>query len=277
MHESDKPQVSIIIVNYNSSGLLANCIDSIINHLTVSYEVIVFDNNSTDNSLHLVEKNKPNYSQIKLIRSNENVGFAKANNNAMLVATGPLIHFLNPDTVVNSSLNSEYEEILAKKKTGIFVTGIYDHDGKTRKMRHLIPTIKNWKYLVFRSRKVGYWNIGASIIMDRLTYLKIGGWPENYFMYAEDLDLFYTAWKSNIPVAYLDCSIGHAGEGTTSKVWTQQQRLVLIEKSTRKFYRKYHMTWQYFLIRPIQFIFILIREPHTFILSSKAFVKSFFK
>lgn len=277
MKLSSKPDISIIIVNYNSSDLLADCIESIFSTIRSKIEIIVFDNASCDDSIAKAVAKAGNDNRLILIKSGENIGFAKANNRAAATAKGRFFHFLNPDTKVNSGLDKEYEVLLRGQNRGIFVSGIMESDGSVHKMKHLIPTLGNYFKALVHKPKAGYWNIGASIITDRITFQTLGGWAEDYFMYAEDLDFFYLAVKKNVPVSYLDTSVTHIGRGITSKIWNPLERLILIEKSTRRFYQKYRMGYQYFLIRPLQLIYILMNEPDEFRITAKAFRKSLIK
>ena len=280
MIKTDKdliPEISIIIVNYNSSELLSQCVESILINIQINFEVIVYDNASSDNSVARAKEISDGNHRLKFISSSENIGFAKANNKAAMKAQGKYLHFLNPDTIVDTQLNQEYSRLLTESKNAIFVTGLTESNGQIHKMKHIIPTTGNYLNALFCKREVRYWNIGASIIMDQSTFKQIEGWPEDYFMYAEDLDLFYLAQKKFIPVIYLNGSITHIGKGTTGKVWNNLKRAILIEKSTRLFYKKYRMTSQYFIIRPIQLIFILFKEPDNFILTLKAIILSFIK
>jgi GT2 family glycosyltransferase len=277
MNKGIQPEISIIIVNYNSNGLLADCIESIIKLIRINFEIIVFDNDSEDDSILKAEKKSDHNERIKLIRSAENIGFAKANNKATELAKGKYLHFLNPDTIINSELNKGYEKLLDDNRNAVFVTGLTESDGSVHKMKHLIPTIGNYFNALIGSRNISHWNIGASIIIDRTSYRTIGGWAEDYFMYAEDLDLFYQTQVKKIPVVYMDCSVTHIGKGTTGKIWNNLQRAILIERSTRRFYSKYNMTYQYFIIRPIQLAYMLIKFPRSFPVTIKAIVKSFCK
>ena len=78
----DNVQLTISIVSYNTKALLNNCLDSIYKNIkNISFEVIVVDNNSTDGTIEMLEEKFP---KIKLIKNKENVGFAKANNQAIL-------------------------------------------------------------------------------------------------------------------------------------------------------------------------------------------------
>ena len=88
--------VSIIIVNYNSFDLLDHCLGSIKDFTyNVNYEIIVVDNNSSQNGL---EKIISTYPDVKFIRNTENLGFSKANNIGIIYASGKYILFLNNDT-----------------------------------------------------------------------------------------------------------------------------------------------------------------------------------
>ena len=89
--------ISIIIVNYNSGAFLFNCVNSIITNLSdIDYEILVVDNKSSDDSFDRCKAIMNN--RLKLIQSNANLGFSKANNLGADRATGKILHFLNPDT-----------------------------------------------------------------------------------------------------------------------------------------------------------------------------------
>jgi N-acetylglucosaminyl-diphospho-decaprenol L-rhamnosyltransferase len=266
--------MSIIIVNYNSGDLLKKCVDSLIDSLDVNFEVIVYDNCSHDASLAGLDNLVVLYPMISIIRGKENLGFAKANNRAAKQASGKFLHFLNPDIMVDRALNLEYRKIGTSLDSSIWVTGLTDATGILQKNRHVIPRIGNISRYIVRSGKVAYWNIGASVMIHKDAFIKLGGWPEDYFMYAEDLDFFYTAHVQGIDVNYLPASVIHIGQGVTHKVWDEEQRAAIVEKSFRNFYRKYGAGWEYFIIRPIQLGYMLFNEPASFPLYAKIFFKS---
>lgn len=266
-------EFSLIIVNYNAGKLLFNCIESIFTYLSGNYEIIVVDNNSTDDSIANIEiftKDKP----LQIIRSEINHGFARANNLGVESANGKYYHFLNPDTLMNREFEVAYEIISRKNQEGVYVTGLIDGDGKPQKMQHLIPTLGNYFKRLFSKNRCSYWNIGASIIVDENSFNKIGGWPEDYFMYTEDLDLFYKVDKQSIPVIYLDQSVIHIGKGTSEKIWTNLDRAKKIETSLKTFYKKYGIFYQYPIIRAMQLMYLLIREPGNFGTALKAVLNS---
>src|SRR5690606_26113633 len=96
-------ELSIILISYNTAKITTDCIESIYNSqgiASLSFEVIVLDNNSSDDSASNIKKLQQTYSSLKLIESKENTGFSRGNNIAAQKAKGEYIFFLNSDTVV---------------------------------------------------------------------------------------------------------------------------------------------------------------------------------
>jgi len=93
-----KKILTIIIVNWNNKKLLKNCLTSIYNTQNYhNYETIIVDNNSNDGSVDLVKKEFP---KVKLIENDKNLGFAKANNQAIRISKAKYIMLLNNDTII---------------------------------------------------------------------------------------------------------------------------------------------------------------------------------
>jgi GT2 family glycosyltransferase len=270
------PLFSIIIVNYNSGHLLETCIASVAEHIQTGYEVIVYDNASEDDSLKRVKARFQSDPKIILIEGDQNLGFSKANNAAVWHASGTYLHFLNPDTVVNPRLQSDYHRITRERDKAVYVTSLVDENVRPIKHKHLVPRIGNFAKRIFCKERTAYWNIGASVIMDRNIFSQTGGWCEDYFIYAEDLDLFYTLYKRNIPVKYLDTKITHIGKGVTNKVWSESERALRVELAFKKFYLRHGFPKEYYVVRPIQLFWILFNEPGGFLLSMRTFIKATF-
>ena len=95
-------QLSIIIVNWNTVDLLDNCLASLKKYLpnSLSIEIIVVDNNSSDSSVEMV---RAKYPEVLLLDKHENLGFVKANNEGYRVASGKYILLLNSDTIILDS------------------------------------------------------------------------------------------------------------------------------------------------------------------------------
>ncbi|MFN0187551.1 MAG: glycosyltransferase [Bacteroidia bacterium] len=269
--------ISIIIVNYNSGNFISECVTSIIDAITVPYEIIIWDNNSTDNSMFLLHEKYRHLPQLITHLGKENLGFAKGNNRAAELAKYEYFHFLNPDTLVNAQLNREYELILSYDSSDIYVNSLLEKDGSLLVSKHLLPLFGNYMRAFLKIGERKYWNIGASLIMKKSTFENIGRWPEDYFMYTEDMEVFYVADQKNIPVRYLDTKIVHIGKVSSGNRWSDLQRLLVIERSFKHFYFKYNLGYQYYLVRNMQLLYILFKEPSNFVITLKAFLQTGFR
>ena len=123
--------ISIIIVNYHSRNLLYNCVKSILSNISnIEYEIIVVDNNSSDNSLELCKSLECD--KLIIVEPKENLGFARANNLGVKHSSGYILHFLNPDTEVDKSLENDYNQIICnvrKNIENVYVNPMKDLDG----------------------------------------------------------------------------------------------------------------------------------------------------
>ncbi|WP_293889770.1 glycosyltransferase family 2 protein [Flavobacterium sp.] len=208
-------QVSVIILNYNVRYFLELCVLSVEKAIqNLNAEIIVIDNNSSDDSCEMMKQRFPN---IKLIENKENSGFPKGNNIAVKEAKGEYICILNPDTVV---AEDTFEKILAfaKSKTDLGIIGCKLIDGTGNflpESKRGIPT--PWvaftkifglyklfpKSVLFNKYYAQHLDqnqtgkvdilVGAFMVMKRELYNHLEGFDENCFMYADDIDLSYRA------------------------------------------------------------------------------------
>ncbi|MFC6097407.1 glycosyltransferase family 2 protein [Flavobacterium qiangtangense] len=191
-------QLSIIIVNYNGLKYLKNCIDSIILKTNgLSYEIIILDNNSIDESCAFI---KSHYPKVQLIESKVNYGFGKGNNEAFKLATGDSILLLNNDTILRDDLLPIVNYL--KKDPTIGAIGIKMLDGNKQFLPASgdFPTINNmfWmKNIQKKSKKLANsktlqevdWLTGSFLLMPKNVFAEIDGFDEDYFLYVEDVDL----------------------------------------------------------------------------------------
>lgn len=269
--------ISIIIVNYNSGNFISECVGSIVDAIKVPYEIIVWDNDSSDNSMAMLAEKFGHLPQLITHLGKDNLGFAKGNNRASALAKYDFFHFLNPDTLVNPQLNLDYELILKENSGDIYVNSLLEKDGSHLVSKHLLPLFSNYMRAIFNVGVKKYWNIGASLIMKKSTFESIGRWAEDYFMYTEDMEVFYVADKKNIKVQYLDTKIVHIGKVSSGNRWSNFQRALVIEKSLKHFYFKYNMWYQYYWVRKLQLLYILLKEPSGFLVSLRAFLSVGFR
>jgi GT2 family glycosyltransferase len=231
-------QLSIIIVNYNVKYFLAHCLLSlqraIINMQT---EIIVVDNASSDGSVEMLQQNFP---WVISIANDKNVGFAKANNQAVEIAKGKYILYLNPDTIVPEDC---FEKCFAymeqNEKTGALGCRLIDGKGsflpeskrgfpsawvafcKIVGLSHLFK-----KSRIFNRYHVGYISemsvsevdvlVGCFMWCRKSVIDKVGSFDETYFMYGEDIDLSYKIKQAGFANVYFpDTTVIHyKGEST---------------------------------------------------------------
>lgn len=265
-----KPDISIIIVNYNSKDLLLECLLSIKKNLHVNYEVVVVDNDSTDDSFDKA-RSVIDKSNFKFIKAETNLGFAKANNLACKYASAPIFHFLNPDTLVGENIDIDYSKVI-QNSDNVYITPLMNKDGSIENSRNCIPTLKNNLKRLFCHSKVEYWYIGASVIISRVNFDKIGKWCEEYFMYSEDIDLFYRINMEGLKIVELKYPILHLGGGCTQNVWKSIEKEVIGEKSYYLFFKKNRTITEYYFIKILILFYLLIKQPSIAILKMKAWI-----
>jgi len=210
-------QLSVIILNYNVRYFLEQCVLSVQKALqNIDAEIIVIDNNSSDDSCKMMKELFPN---VKLIENRENIGFPKGNNIGVAQAKGEFICILNPDTVV---AEDTFTKILNTKNwqlnTGIIGCKLIDGTGnflpeskrgiptpwvaftKIFGLYKIFPkaTLFNKYYASHLSENQsgkGVILVGAFMFMKRELYNEIGGFDENCFMYSDDIDLSFIVLK----------------------------------------------------------------------------------
>ena len=213
-------QLSVIILNYNVRYFLEQCVLSVQKAFeNIDGEIIVIDNNSTDDSCAMMKELFPN---IKLIENKENLGFPKGNNIGVAQAKGEYICILNPDTVVAEDtfikiLNFVTLSAVEVPNSAIGIVGCKLIDGTGNflpESKRGIPTPWVAFTKIFGLYKVSnlfgkYYAqhltenqsgkvdilVGAFMVMKRELYNEIGGFDENCFMYSDDIDLSYMALK----------------------------------------------------------------------------------
>lgn len=194
-------KVSIIIIAYNSEDFIRQCIASVLENLPVYSEVMVLDNNSQDKTVDILNEFLP---RIQLIKSAENLGFARGNNRAVRKAKGEYLFFLNPDTEINSGVINELVKFYGNTKdAGIVAPKLVMSDGQIQPSVKNLPTvwgalkefilgIKNAysEYVPQAENPISVEYVyGAAILIKKELFVKLGGFDEKYFLYYEDADL----------------------------------------------------------------------------------------
>lgn len=216
--------VSIIIVNYKTPDLTLQSIHSVFSSDTsLTYEVILVDNNSQDG---LVEKVKNEYSFTLLIENKQNVGFAKANNQGIQLASGRYVLLLNSDTVVRpDTLDVMVSFMDNQSNVGASGCKVVLPNGELDKAcRRGFPTPSASFYYAFGFSKLfpnvprfnqyqlGYLDpdesypvdclVGAFMMVRREVIDQVGGLDEEFFMYGEDIDWCYRIKQAGWEIYY---------------------------------------------------------------------------
>ncbi|MBY0486539.1 MAG: glycosyltransferase family 2 protein [Flavobacteriaceae bacterium] len=251
-------QLSVIILNYNVRYFLEQCVLSVQKALeNIDGEIIVIDNNSSDDSCSMMKELFPN---VKLIENKENLGFPKGNNIGVAQAKGEYICILNPDTVVAEDtfekiLNSKFQ--IPNSEIGIVGCKLIDGTGKfLPESKRGIPTPWVAFTKIFGLYKVSnlfgkYYAqhltenqsgkveilVGAFMVMKRDFYNEIGGFDENCFMYSDDIDLSYMALKKGKTNYYFhETSVIHyKGESTIR----DEKYMKRFQEAMQFFYKKH--------------------------------------
>ncbi|MBL7777256.1 MAG: glycosyltransferase [Chitinophagales bacterium] len=231
-------KLSIVIVNYNVRYFLELCLQSVQKAIAnIPAEVFVVDNNSADDS---VETIRTKYNWVKLIANPENVGFSKANNQAIAQSTGEYILLLNPDTVLAEDTLEKCVAFMDNHpNAGGLGVRMIDGTGKfLPESKRGLPTPAVAFYKTFglaalfpKSTTFGKYHLGflsenethevdvlsgAFMLLRKSVIDKIGALDETFFMYGEDIDLSYRIQKAGYKNYYFsDTTIIHyKGEST---------------------------------------------------------------
>jgi GT2 family glycosyltransferase len=252
-------QLSVIILNYNVRYFLELCVLSVESALkNIDSEIIVVDNNSTDESCVMIKKRFPN---ITLIQNNQNLGFSKGNNIGVAQAKGDYICILNPDTVV---AEDTFEKVLAfaENKNNLGIIGVKLIDGTGNflpESKRGIPTpwvaftkitglYKIFPKSTFLNRyyaehltpnQTGTVEIlvGAFMFLKKELYNEIGGFDEDCFMYSDDIDLSYMVLQKGKSNYYFhETTVIHYKGESTSKDAVYMKRF---QEAMEFFYKKH--------------------------------------
>lgn len=267
--------VSIIIVNYNTKELTLQTIASVFEKTAdINFEVIVVDNASTDGSTEAIEKTFP---EVKLIKSNENLGFGRANNLGATIASGRNLLFLNPDTLlVNNAVKILSDYLDLHESVGVCGGNLYDAEMKPASSYHLsfspllfdinsilskklFPLIygKNYTFNHTGKHKKVAHIVGANMMIRKSIFDQVGGFDKEYFMYREETELNYRVYKKGYNTMSIpEAKIIHLESKSFS---CNYNRTKCILESRKIHYRKVGNQFSYLIGNIIYAIFSILR------------------
>jgi GT2 family glycosyltransferase len=199
------PLVSIIIVNYNGEKFLKSLFQSLFNQTFISFEVIVVDNASIDNSVKVIEEILSiSKIRIKLVRNNRNAGFCISNNQGLRLARGLYIVFLNNDTLVSPTwLQELIDTVESKDKPAAAVSRIVNEGSNLADYGTYYDLYGASLEKTTFSDDIFFYGCGASLLIRKDVLEKIGRLDEELFMYQDDPDL---CWRIRLLNQKIVCS-----------------------------------------------------------------------
>ena len=301
--------LSILIVSWNVRELLRKCLYSVISnqysvssnqtpdsslnteHCSLNTEVIVVDNCSSDGSVEMLRSEFPN---VHLIGNSENVGFTRANNQALAMAQGRYLFLLNPDTEVGpGALSALVAYMDAHPRVGMIGPQLRYGDGSIQSSRRRFPTLataflestKLQQWFPHNRVLTHYymrdtddsatqevdWINGSAMFTRREVYDQVGGLDEAFFMYSEELDWCFRIKQAGWQIVYLPSAQITHYEGKSSEQ-VVAKRDIYFHSSKIRFFRKYHGALVAQVLRAfllMMFAFQIVEEGAKWLLGHK--------
>lgn len=252
--------LSIIIVNFNTKNLLENCLSSVYQSLKdskLSFEVTVVDNGSTDSSPEMI---RHKFCKVKMIKNKENVGYGRANNQALRQSRGEYLLLLNSDTeVIGEGIERLLTFMKENKKADVVGGKLFNQD-KTPQAScgpfYSLPIcflmlflkgdrlqITRWSPL--RVREVD-WVSGACLMAKRKVFEQ-ASFDEKIFMYMDEIEFLYRANRHGLRVFfYPQAEFVHVGAASSRE---RKTPVLNIYRGLLYFYQKHHFGWRLFFLK----------------------------
>ena len=256
-------KLSVVIVSYNVRPYLEQCLQSVQSALEgIEGEVFVVDNHSDDDSVETVQNHYP---WVRLIENQDNLGFAKANNQAIRQSQAEYVLLLNPDTIVAKDTLREVLKFMDAhpKAGGAGVMMCYEDGTRAPESRRALPTpwVAALKMLGFTKRYYMShlpWDqpcrieviSGAFCLLRHEALNAVGLLDEDFFMYGEDIDLSYRLLKGGWENWYLPYSIVHYKGRSTQK--TDFRYVHIFYQAMLIFFQKHYSHLSVFFTVPVK-------------------------
>lgn len=257
--------ISIIIVNWNVREHLERCLSSLLTQQGCLFEVFVVDNASNDASAALVAERFP---QVRLIANTQNVGFARANNQALLEAKGAVLLLLNPDTILpKDALRRTVQYFAAHTEVGILGCRLQHSDGSPQRSVLRFPTFCSQALVLLKVQAFTqkplplqrYYALdfdyahdadveqvmGSFFALRRAVYDAIGPLDKQYFVWFEEVDYCRRARAAGWRVRYTpSITVTHVGAESARQLLSIEQQIIF-NRSMLHYFRKHHSILAY--------------------------------
>lgn len=247
--------LAVIVVNWNTRALLAECLQSVYDTVhDLGFEVLVVDNASSDGSAEMVRER---FGSVRLIENDENLGFARANNQAMAQSQAEYLLLLNSDAVLLPGA-LDYLVAFMRENPDVGAVGprLLNADGSTQPSCHpmLTPWREFWR-LSFLDRVVPLAAYpfslqdgvfpksvdvlkGACMLLRRAALQEVGLFDEGYFMYTEEMDLCLRLTQAGWPLYWAPAArVIHYGGQSTAQI--PEEMYIELYRSKMRFHSKF--------------------------------------
>ncbi|EKD75979.1 MAG: hypothetical protein ACD_43C00264G0004 [uncultured bacterium] len=265
-------QLSIIIVSWNVKALLQRCLTSVYQYTTeLEFEVFVVDNASHDGSADMVATEFP---QVHLIRNSVNKGFGAANNQALHLARGEYILFLNDDTEIFSNIFETLYQKMSELPQTVAMLGcqLTNPDGSIQESVRSFPTLWDqsiillklhhlWPNLIQKyvckdfdyTREQSVDQVMGAFMWARTQPIKaIGGFDEKYFVWFEEVDMQKTLRQRGYSILYTPLVSCLHVKGQSFKQVRKPKAQLMFNKSLRYYFQKNHSWFAWLWISALQ-------------------------
>lgn len=268
--------LSIIIVNWNVKPLLERCLASIFRQTqNLDYEIIVVDNASEDGSQEFLRQMAKIKNNLKIILNKDNLGFAKANNQAVQKSSGEFILFLNPDTeILEQAIAKAVRFMRENGDCGIVGCQMIDVDGRIQpsvrnfptflsqlliflKLHYLfpyLPVLKNYflyNFNYYKRQEVDQ-VMGAFLMTKRKILETVGDFDEHFFLWFEEVDFCERAKRAGWKIIYdPSVKIRHFGHQSFRQALPYKKQKIY-DQSAIHYFSKHRPIWQVKFLKLIQ-------------------------
>ena len=202
--------ISVIIVTYNSASCIRECLASVLTQAGVTFECLVVDNASADKTVAVVKE-----FAVGLLANLENVGFGRGNNQGFRSSRGRYIYLLNPDARLeeNDALAKLCRAMDANPQWGMAGTAVHSSADKMESPpAHEYPGQRHVRRDFSRLPGEVAWIVGASMVIRRELYEKLGGFDPDFFLYSEETDFCLRMREGGYEIGQIpDVVVEHIG------------------------------------------------------------------
>jgi len=264
-------KLSIIIVSYNNAATIGDCLKSIFDYLPdSSLEVFVVDNASVDGTMEIVK----NFSQVRPIKNHQNLGFAKANNQAIKKSAGEYILLLNADAKLTpGSVEGMVSFMDSNRKVGILGPKLLFPSGGVQEEVTLFPTLapmvawllrlhrfsffrRLWPLSAYLCKGMNYGKtqevdhlMGSALLIRRKVFDEIGLLDEDFFFWFEETDFCKRAKEAGWKVVYYpNAEVMHL-VGSSTRRFSPFKIQNLWNRSLITYFKKHGRPWEVWILR----------------------------